>query len=195
MIHTDTCTYMHIHTHAINYLAWRGLLERLGVDCLAATPCLVVNIHSTEKLERSARIRHILQPRQGRLEVLTPQLAVGAVGRREAETGYPLRVIIDDEMDKLKRQEMQEGQSGEEGGLRHSSSSMPRKVLHGQAQVSSRCLSEPISPSLYEIQGDGPRGLSAGPNAAAESVCHAPPSLLLLLAVPVPRRHQNVLGI
>jgi hypothetical protein len=70
----------------------------------------VVNIHSTEKLERSARIRHILQPRQGRLEVLTPQLAVGAIGRREAETGYPLRVIIDDEMDKLKRQEMQEGQ-------------------------------------------------------------------------------------
>ena len=186
---------MHIHTHAINYLAWRGLLERHGVDCLAATPFLVVNIHSTEKLERSARIRHILQPRQGRLEVLTAQLAVGAVGRREAETGYPLRVIIDDEMDKLKRQEMQEGQLGEEGGLRQSSSSMPRKVLHGQAQVSSRCLSAHISPSLYEIQRDGPRGLSAGPQAAAETVCHAPPSLLLLLAVPVPRRHQNVLGI
>ena len=69
---------MHIHTHAINYLAWRGRLERHGVDCLAAAPFLVVNMHSTEKLQRSARIRHILQPRQGPLEVLTAQLAVGA---------------------------------------------------------------------------------------------------------------------
>ena len=149
---------MHIHTHAINYLAWRGRLDRHGVHCLAAAPFLVVNIHSTEKLERSARIRHILQPRQGRLEVLTAQLAVGAVGRREAETGYPLRVIIDDEMDKLKRQEMQEGQSGEEGGLRQSSSSMPRKVLHGQAQVS-QSSSPPCGPSAA-TPSERPRNLT-----------------------------------
>ncbi len=81
----------------------RGRLERHGVNSLDATPFLVRNIHSTEKLERSVCIRHILQPQQGRLEVFTAQLAVGAVGRRDAETGYPIRVIINDKMDKLRR--------------------------------------------------------------------------------------------
>ena len=99
-----------MYCHAINYLARRGLLERHGVNGLVATPFPVRNIHSAEKLERSVRIRHIFQPQQGRLEVFTAQLAVGAVGRREAETGYPIRVIIDDKMDKLMRQEMEEGQ-------------------------------------------------------------------------------------
>ena len=135
-IPTYTCIYMRIPTYAIRYLAWRGLLERRGVNGLDSTPFLVRNIHCTEKLERSVRIRHIFQPPQGRLEVFTAQLLVRAVGRREAETGYPIRVIIDEKMDELQRQEMQEGQSGEEGGLRQSSSSMPCKVLHGQAQVS-----------------------------------------------------------
>jgi hypothetical protein len=120
---------------------------------------------------------------------------VGGVGRREAETGYPIRVIINDKMDKLMRQEMQNGQTEEEGGLRQSTFSMPCKVLHGQAQVSERRFSAHIGPSLYEIQGDGPWGLSASPNAAAETICHATRSLLLLLAVPVPRRHHYVLGI
>ena len=105
---------MHIHAHAINNLAWRVLLERHGVNCLAATPFLVMNAHSTEQLERSVRIRHIFQPLQGQLEVFTAQLAVGAIGRREAETGYPIWVIIDNKMDKLMRQIMQEGQPGEE---------------------------------------------------------------------------------
>ncbi len=127
---------MRIPTSAIQYLAWRGLLERRGVYGLDSTPFLVRNIRCTEKLERSIRIQHIFQPPQGRLEVFTVQLLVRAVGRREAETGYPIRVIINEKMDKLQRQEMQEGQSGEEGGLRQSSSSMPCKVLHGQAQVS-----------------------------------------------------------
>ncbi len=69
---------------------------------LDATPFLVRNIHSTEKLDkRSVRILHILQPPQGLLEVFTAQLAVCAIGRREAETGYPIRVVIDDKMDKL----------------------------------------------------------------------------------------------
>jgi hypothetical protein len=49
-----------------------------------------------------------LQQPQGSLEVFTAQLAVGAVGRREAETGYPIRVITNVKMDKLMRQEMQE---------------------------------------------------------------------------------------
>jgi hypothetical protein len=92
---------MSIPTYAIKYLAWRGLLERHGMNRLDATPFLERNIHSTEKLERSVRIRHILQPPQGRLEVFTAQLAVCAIRRRKAETGYPIRVIIDDKMDKL----------------------------------------------------------------------------------------------
>ena len=186
---------MHIHLYTVIYLAGRGRLERHGVNSLDATPFLVRNIHSTEKLEGSVGIRHNVQPPQGRLEVFTAQLAVGAVGRREAETGYPIRVIIDDKMDNLLRQEQQQGQSGDEGGLRQSTSSMPCKVLHGQAQVSERRLFAHIGPSLYKVQGDGPWGLSAGPNAAAETVCHAPRSLLLLMAVPVPRRHQYVLGV
>jgi hypothetical protein len=89
---------MYIPTYAINYLAGRGCLERHGVNSLDATPFLVRNIHSTEKLERSVCIRHILQQPQGRLEVFTAQLAVGAVGRREDETGYPIRVIINNKM-------------------------------------------------------------------------------------------------
>ncbi len=133
---------MHIHAHAIKYLALSRLLERRGVNCLAVTPFLVINVHITEQLQMSVRVWQVLQPPQGRLEVFTAQLAVGAVGRRELETGFPIRVIIDENMDKLMRQEMQEGQPGEEGGLRQSAASMPRKVLHGQAQVSSRCFSD-----------------------------------------------------
>ncbi len=36
--------------------------------------------------------------------MFTVQLAVGAVGRKELETGYPIRVIIDDKMEQLIRQ-------------------------------------------------------------------------------------------
>ncbi len=102
-IPTYTCIYLGIDTYAIKYLAWRGRLERHGVNGMDATPFLVRNILNTEKLERSVcvRIRHILQPLQGRLEVFSAQLAVCAIGRREAETGYPIRVIIYDKMDKL----------------------------------------------------------------------------------------------
>jgi hypothetical protein len=53
-----------------------------------------MNIHRTEQLERSVRAFHVLQPQQGRVEVFTEQLSVGAVRRREVETGYPIGVII-----------------------------------------------------------------------------------------------------
>jgi hypothetical protein len=42
-----------------------------------------------------------LQPLQGQPEVFTVQLAVGLVGRKELETGYPIRVIIDDKTEGL----------------------------------------------------------------------------------------------
>jgi hypothetical protein len=130
---------MHIHAHAINYLVWHGLLELSGVNGLAATPFLVINVHRTEQLQRSVSIWQVQQQQQGSLEVFMAQLAVCAVGRRELETGYPIRVIIDDKMDTFMRQEMQEG---EEGGLRQSAASMPHKELYGQAQVSSRSFSD-----------------------------------------------------
>ncbi len=106
-----------------------------------AEPFAVAELDRGEELQGRERIWHALQPRQCRLDVFCPELAVCFIGGRQsrAETRNPARMIIQKEMDQLVRKVTQHGQLGEHGGHGQSASSSPSEVLHGQCQVSSLC--------------------------------------------------------
>ena len=176
---------MHV---CIMYHARFRLLERICVHSLPAKPIPVLNVDSTEKLDRHLHLWHVFQPPKRLLKVFCAELPVLSVGRRKLELSDPIRVIVDQEVNELLRKITQAGQKAEHDRLRQPAGWSPHKVLHGKAEVAS--MPQLVSAihscsSLGECQRYSASRLGAPPNAAAQTIRHTPPCLFVLLALPI----------
>ncbi len=172
------------------YHASFRLRERICVHGLPAKPIPVLNVDSTEKLDRHVHRWHVFQPPKRLLKVFCAELPVLSVGRRKLELSDPIRVIlvVDQEVNELLRKITQSGQKAELDRLRQPAGCSPRKVFHGKAEIAStpQLVSAIHScPSLGEFQRYSVRRLGAPPNSAAQTIRHTSPCLLVLLALPI----------
>ena len=119
----------------IMYHASFRLLERICVHSLPAEPIPVLNVDSTEKLDRHLDLWHVFQPPKRLLKVFCAELPVLSVGRRKLELSDPIRVIVDQEVNELLWKITQPGQKAEHDRLRQPAGWSPHKVLHGKAEV------------------------------------------------------------
>ena len=164
------------------------LRERICVYGLPAKPIPVLNVDSTEKLDRHVHLWHVFQPPKRLLKVFCAELPVLSVRRRKLELSDPIRVIVDQEVDELLWKVTQSGQKAEHDRLRQPAGWSSRKVLHGKAEIAS--MPQLVSaihfcPSLGEFQEYSASRLGAPPNAAAQTIRHTSPCLLVLLALPI----------
>jgi hypothetical protein len=155
---------------------------------LPAKPIPVLNVDSTEKLDRHVHLWHVFQPPKRLLKVFCAELSVLSVGRRKLELSDPIRVIVDQAVNELLRKITQYGQKAEHNRLGQAAGCSPRKVLHGKAEIASppQLVSAIHScPSFGEFQRYSVRRLGAPPNAAAQTIRHTSLCLLVLLALPI----------
>jgi hypothetical protein len=183
--------YMHV---LITYHASLWRLERISVHGLRANPIPVLNVDGRKQLDRHVHVRHVFQALKHLLKVLSAELPVLSVGSRKMEFSYPIRVIVDHEVNQHLRKITETGKKVEHDGLGQAACCSPRKVLHGKAKIAS--MPQPVaaiqsSPSFSEFQRNSARRLGAAPNAAAQTICHTSLCLLVLFALPISRREDQ----
>ena len=181
---------MYVHYY---YHVFLLLVERHGVNRLFSKPILVPDLSGGEKLKGAAYIRHIHQPFQYRVELCCLKLFVPAIGCRQLELGHPLWMIVENEVHQLVGEVSENGVQRKQDRLGQDAGLIPCQVLHPNAKIAALCMAE-ARPSFHKPDCHCAWGLSARPHAAAQFCSHAAIGLVVL-ALPVARSRQNVIGI